>query len=178
MNRNVSNEMCKHKIDQIHLFNKDFPLLKRVNYNPSKSVLVRKLNFYNTTRAYRSQVGHYVDNNLASIQLRFRSMTVVKAEQSYKYNTFNFLVDMGSTLGLYFGMTILTVFELVIFVFYRDASNPFQVQNVPPQATIYNIPAAATKNSLKQRGKPIILKKRPPIILCQPCSKMNLHSFY
>ncbi len=37
-------------------------------------------------------------------------------------------VDLGSTLGLYFGMSILTLFELVIFVFYRDASDPFTVK--------------------------------------------------
>lgn len=108
-----------------------------------------------------------ISRNAASIELRFRSMTMVRTEASYKYNNFNllgffffkekkyshrweedwdgftlhiFFVDVGGTLGLYFGLTILTLFELLIFVFYRDANDPFKNMHPPPQHVIYSIP--------------------------------------
>jgi hypothetical protein len=68
-------------------------------------------------------------------------------------------VDVGSTLGLYFGLTILTIFELTIFVLYRSSShNPAEVQKPPPESIIYNIPIKTYSNNkdvdkLRQRKK-------------------------
>lgn len=37
-----------------------------------------------------------------------------------------FLVDLGGTLGLYFGLTILSIFELFIFTFCRNTLDKIQ----------------------------------------------------
>ncbi|KAF7639094.1 hypothetical protein Mgra_00001326 [Meloidogyne graminicola] len=95
---------------------------------------------------------------MATIRFRFMSMTAIIMEESREYNNFNLMVDLGSTLGLYFGLTILTIFELAIFLLYRSAShNPAEVQKPPPESIIYNIPVKNTINKksekLKQRKK-------------------------
>lgn len=139
--------------------------------------------------------------NLASISLRFRSLSVTRFEELFQYNNFHFLgngvkihcfsilnffkesfkektnsstickciwrvthfclisvrilVDIGSTLGLYFGMTILTVFELVIFVFYRSAADPFRISHMPSKSVIYGISAKKlnSKYEIKSRSR-------------------------
>nr|CAD2171775.1 unnamed protein product [Meloidogyne enterolobii] len=87
---------------------------------------------------------------------RFMSMTAIIMEESREYNSFNLMVDLGSTLGLYFGLTILTIFEFIIFILYRSAShNPAEVQKPPPESVIYNIPIKSNinKKDLRQRKK-------------------------
>jgi hypothetical protein len=52
--------------------------------------------------------------------------------------TYARLVDCGSTLGLYFGMTILTLFELIIFTFYQTSADSLTKKApVPPKALLY-----------------------------------------
>ncbi|KAI1695389.1 amiloride-sensitive sodium channel domain-containing protein [Ditylenchus destructor] len=129
-------------------------MVRRLNYDTSESVLVRDLRSVINKRAARSQFGEYEKNNFASIQFRFRSMTKMEITDSTKYKLFNLLVDTGSTLGLYFGMTILTLFELIIFAFYRDASR-IQMQSVPPQSVIYNLPRKPKKKGQQQKASNI-----------------------
>ncbi|KAI1696073.1 hypothetical protein DdX_19246 [Ditylenchus destructor] len=49
-------------------------------------------------------------------------------------------------ISLYFGMTVLTLFELAIFVFYRDQSK-IKMQRVPDQSVIYDLPRNPKKTS-------------------------------
>ncbi|KAI1703425.1 amiloride-sensitive sodium channel domain-containing protein [Ditylenchus destructor] len=70
----------------------------------------------------------------------------MEIKESTRYQLFDLLVNLGSTLGLYFGMTVLTLFELAIFVFYRDESK-IKMQRVPDQSVIYDLPRNAKKTS-------------------------------
>uniref|UniRef100_A0A1I8AYQ9 Neur_chan_memb domain-containing protein n=1 Tax=Meloidogyne hapla TaxID=6305 RepID=A0A1I8AYQ9_MELHA len=133
------------------------PLITRLNYSPSRSIFIRNLESLLQTRAANGQRGKYYENNMSTIRFRFMSMTAIIMEESREYNNFNLMVDFGSTLGLYFGLTILTIFELIIFILYRSAShNPAEIQKPPPESIIYNIPIKnnnINKKELRQRKK-------------------------
>uniref|UniRef100_A0A7E4VNT2 Transmembrane protein 231 n=1 Tax=Panagrellus redivivus TaxID=6233 RepID=A0A7E4VNT2_PANRE len=66
---------------------------------------------------------------------------VVTTTSSSSYKLVNFAIDLGSTLSLYFGMTALTLFELVVFFFYGRSHEIIRLQPAPPLAIVYDIPA-------------------------------------
>ncbi|KAL3070645.1 hypothetical protein niasHT_032435 [Heterodera trifolii] len=108
---------------------------------------------------------------MATLRFRFLSMTVIRMEESREYNNFNLLVDLGSTMGLYFGLTLLTVFELIIFFLFHKKSTATSSgsgsqprQNARTVPAVYSIPrpktvANAPLSVAKDRRQPIIIKR-------------------
>nr|CAD2183728.1 unnamed protein product [Meloidogyne enterolobii] len=145
---------CLSLLEEVNRIIENEPIVTRLNYSPSRSLFIRDLESLLKTRASRGQRGSYYENNMSTF--RFMSMTAIIMEESREYNSFNLMVDLGSTLGLYFGLTILTIFEFIIFILYRSAShNPAEVQKPPPESVIYNIPIRSNvnKKDLRQRKK-------------------------
>lgn len=61
-------------------------------------------------------------------------------------------------------MTILTLFELVIFIFYRDQNDAFKNIRPPSSSIIYNIPHNTLKTTNKQIFKRNVKNHVVPII--------------
>uniref|UniRef100_A0A914H700 Uncharacterized protein n=1 Tax=Globodera rostochiensis TaxID=31243 RepID=A0A914H700_GLORO len=146
---------CRKMIAETEHIIKNEPLVARVAYSSVRSVLVRNLEVILRSKiTARGQGGKYFENNMATLRFRFLSMTVVQMEESREYNNFNLLVDLGSTMGLYFGLTLLTVFELIIFLFHNRASatNPTPKPNENPKLTqtVYTLPLPITVASASE----------------------------
>uniref|UniRef100_A0A183CNK7 Ligand-gated ion channel n=1 Tax=Globodera pallida TaxID=36090 RepID=A0A183CNK7_GLOPA len=149
---------CRKLIAETEHIIKNEPLVARVAYSSVRSVLVRNLEVilrskisFCDFRAARGQGGKYFENNMATLRFRFLSMTVVQMEESREYNNFNLLVDLGSTMGLYFGLTLLTVFELIIFLFHNRASaNPTPKPNENPKSGPNSLHSSTTNHRCKR----------------------------
>ncbi|KAH7721258.1 hypothetical protein AAVH_11221, partial [Aphelenchoides avenae] len=57
----------------------------------------------------------YVTTNLAMITLVYKRLTHQEVAYSYQYTFWQFLSEVGGNLGLYFGLTIVTVYEMIVF---------------------------------------------------------------
>ncbi|CAD5205865.1 unnamed protein product [Bursaphelenchus okinawaensis] len=78
----------------------------------------------------------YASQNFLQIQVRFRTLDREVVSHAPEYNVFQFIADLGGTMGLYFGLSFLTFYEFLVFMFVKDAA----IGNEPPpkRNIIYN----------------------------------------
>ncbi|XP_041462486.1 acid-sensing ion channel 1-like [Lytechinus variegatus] len=101
----VENETC------------DCPVACRVlTYQPSISTT----KYPTTTWAeyYQSlspelKLGDYMKENICYVSIYFKEISIKQITQNIDYNYFSFLCDIGGSLGLWLGGSILTVFEIL-----------------------------------------------------------------
>ena len=66
--------------------------------------------------------------NFMTLHIRFRHLYGEVISRADEYNTFRLIADIGSAVGLYFGFSILTIYEFCVFVFVKNAAEGI----VPP----------------------------------------------
>uniref|UniRef100_A0AC34QR53 Uncharacterized protein n=1 Tax=Panagrolaimus sp. JU765 TaxID=591449 RepID=A0AC34QR53_9BILA len=66
------------------------------------------------------------------------------------YPAYAFMIDIGSSLGLYFGLTFLTLFEVVVFFFYGTEIELQSLSPAPIKTVIYDLP---NKKLLERKTK-------------------------
>ncbi|KAL3103532.1 hypothetical protein niasHT_025050 [Heterodera trifolii] len=144
------NAKCQKVIAEIEQIIKNEPLVARVAYNPVRSMLVRNLEVI-----LQSKISFALFTNVHLIL----SVDLIQ------------MFDLGSTMGLYFGLTLLTVFELIIFFLFHKKSTATSSgngsqprQNARTVPAVYSIPrpktvANAPLSVAKDRRQPIIIKR-------------------
>lgn len=85
-----------------------------------------------------------------TIRVRFRHLYGTVISRADDYNVFRLIADIGGAMGLYFGLSVLTIYEFCVFMFVKDAAeglvvppprrnhlyqekiNPLELNVVPP----------------------------------------------
>lgn len=94
--------------------------------------------------------GAAVDPSTATITISFNAGEFHTIEPANAYPFLVFMIDIGSSLSLYFGFTFLTAFEIAVFFFY---GSDIELKNLPPPPTksvIYDLPS---KRLLERKTK-------------------------
>ncbi|CAD5208256.1 unnamed protein product [Bursaphelenchus xylophilus] len=78
----------------------------------------------------------YISQNFMSLETRFRTLDREVVSRAPEYGIYQFIADLGGTMGLYFGLSFLTFYEFLVFMFVKDAA----IGNEPPpkRTIIYN----------------------------------------
>ncbi|KAI6204133.1 Acid-sensing ion channel 2-like protein [Aphelenchoides besseyi] len=89
--------------------------------------------------------------NFMAIRVRFRHIYGEVISRADEYTAFRLIADLGGTFGLYFGLSILTFYEFLMFVFVKDAAEG--TVKAPKRNQIYN---------LKERNQSVYELQVPP----------------
>ena len=94
--------------------------------------------------------GADADFSTATISISFNAGASHTIEQGNTYPFLVFMIDIGSSLSLYFGFTFLTAFEVVVFFFYGSDIELKALSPPPKKTVIYDLPS---RRLLEKRTK-------------------------
>uniref|UniRef100_A0A914PW20 Uncharacterized protein n=1 Tax=Panagrolaimus davidi TaxID=227884 RepID=A0A914PW20_9BILA len=94
---------------------------------------------------------------IAEFDINFREGTFHQTSFSVSYTLVNLTIDIGSSLSLYFGFTVLTLFEVIIFFFYGRSDEITNLYPAPSKTIIYDLP---NKKMVAKRTNNLDIKRK------------------
>uniref|UniRef100_A0AC34R326 Uncharacterized protein n=1 Tax=Panagrolaimus sp. JU765 TaxID=591449 RepID=A0AC34R326_9BILA len=96
-------------------------LLKNLNETQILQIPIETNQVFTNLSAYLEQFSNLFSQkhsaNYAQLTLEFSGGQIYQIEYFDIYNFWNLLSDVGGTLGLYFGLTMVTIYEMITFTF-------------------------------------------------------------
>ncbi|KAE9547912.1 hypothetical protein FO519_008871, partial [Halicephalobus sp. NKZ332] len=84
--------------------------------------------------------GAEVESSTATVIISFNTGESHTIEKGNAYPFLVFMIDIGSSLSLYFGFTFLTAFEIILFFFYGSDIELQTLSPPPKKNIIYDLP--------------------------------------
>ncbi|KAI6208642.1 hypothetical protein M3Y96_00136600 [Aphelenchoides besseyi] len=131
-NQLVPGSVCDELVVNVRKFLTETSMVSRTSFNDKQSVLENRLTGLVQRRDAQLIYNDYVN-------------------RADEYTAFRLIADLGGTFGLYFGLSVLTFYEFLMFVFVKDAAEG--TVKAPKRNQIYN---------LKERNQSLYELQIPP----------------